>query len=78
MKLRIDWSQIISDSDLIILYQTKTLAELDKLLGVSTEAIRNKLQSLGAIMRKKGPRPLTTEVKLMNRTSGLAPNHLPE
>ena len=56
----IDWSLIISDTDLINLYQTMSLSKLELLLGVSSKTISKKLKSLGVEIRlpwnKRGQR----------------------
>ena len=47
----IDWSLIISDTDLINLYQTMSLSKLELLLGVFSKTISKKLKSLGVEIR---------------------------
>jgi len=51
---KIDWSEIISDSDLVEMYKEKSLIQMDKLLGVSQQSITRKLKSLGVILRGRG------------------------
>jgi hypothetical protein len=52
--LRIDWEEIISDNDLIKMYETKSLKAMDKILGVSDKTIGRKLIKLGVKLRPVG------------------------
>ena len=47
----IDWTEIISDKDLVEMYKTKSLLQMDKILGVSYQSVGRKLKSLGVVIR---------------------------
>jgi hypothetical protein len=48
------WSEIISDFELVMMYKTKSLLQMDKILGVSRQSITRKLLSLGVTLRGRG------------------------
>ena len=48
------WSEIIFDEDLIEMYKTKSLIQMDKILGVSQQSIARRLKSLGVTLRGRG------------------------
>jgi len=48
------WFEIISDEDLVEMYKTKSLLQMDKILGVSYQTIGRKLKSLGVTLRGRG------------------------
>ena len=48
------WSEIITDFELVMMYRTKSLLQMDKILGVSRQTITRKLLSLGVTLRGRG------------------------
>lgn len=48
------WEDIISDKDLVEMYKTHSLLEMDEILGVSKQTIGRKLIKLGVTLRQPG------------------------
>lgn len=48
------WSEIISDFELVMMYKTHSLKQMDKILGVSRQTITRKLLNLGVTLRGRG------------------------